>query len=219
MAHALVGIVATENCMFGLGLASLLKRDQNFERIQNVQGLSDALDYLQSLPTTKLLAIDFAIDGASEYSFLHELRAKYPMLKVIAISNDFDRDEMIKALSAGVHGYVPSNMSYNEISNALDQVLSGNIYIPPKSADLDTDQQSIGHSGNIVPLQPALKGMSLRQQQVLRLIANGESNKSIARKLQLSEGTVKAHVSAVFQKMGVHSRAAAAALHARIVKF
>jgi DNA-binding NarL/FixJ family response regulator len=213
MGRSLVGIVATENSMVWGGFNSLLKESQNFGKISSVSSLDD-LDYcLRTEPATKLLIVDLSIIGFSDMAYLHHIRAQFPSLYIVAISASFEREMMIDALSAGMHGYIPANLSYREISSALASVLSGNVYVPAMAASIDPNEDSEHpvHS-NIVPLRPAMIGMSTRQQQVLRLIANGDSNKSIARKLKLSEGTVKTHVAAVFQKMGVHNRVAAAAM-------
>jgi DNA-binding NarL/FixJ family response regulator len=125
----------------------------------------------------------------------------------------------LSALEAGVHGYVPKGLGAQELSAALKMILDGTIYVPPAVADRNALSQSEA-APQRQPAdvrKPVLEVLTPRQRDVLELLVQGDSNKLIARKLGLGEGTVKIHLAALFRNLGVKNRAAAAVAGASLL--
>jgi len=153
-----------------------------------------------------LMLLDLNLPDRDGLSLLGEVGRLAPDLPVVMLSGVQDPALMRAALDAGAAGFIPKSSLSQVVLPALKLVLAGGIYVPPEMLrDAETpapDAQA--------PL------LTERQQQVLRLIANGASNKEIAAKLQLSEPTVKGHVVAVFRALGVRTRTQAIAAATRV---
>jgi DNA-binding NarL/FixJ family response regulator len=153
-----------------------------------------------------LILLDIFMPGASGLSDLVALRNAAPTIPIVIVSMLDDPAVIRRAMISGAAGYIPKSSSGELIAAALQTVLAGGIYLP---RELIADMQ----------LHPAtLRGgtaeggaLTPRQTAVLSLVANGKSNKTIARELGISEATVKFHVTAVIRKLGVSTRAEAIA--------
>jgi DNA-binding NarL/FixJ family response regulator len=130
-----------------------------------------------------------------------------PDVPVVVLSGDQDPRHIRAAIDHGAVGFVPKAHTSDLMIAALRFVLSGGIYLPPNVLNEqvhDTAQET-----------QLMSRLSPRQHQVARLLVIGDSNKLIARKLGLSEGTVKAHVSAIFQIIGARNRVDAVIIAAK----
>src|SRR3984893_11598431 len=135
--------------------------------------------------------------------------------RFLRLNNFVDR-----LLEAGVHGYVPKSLGIAEVTAALKAVFEGAVYVPSFLSEIppNTEEANLTSTETSAATPEAvLRALTPRQQDVLNLIVKGESNKQIARALNLGEGTIKVHVAALFRNLGVNSRAAAAAAGARLI--
>lgn len=165
-----------------------------------------------------LVLLDLHLGEDDGFDLLGELRTKYPALPVVVISASDRTSDVIRAIDMGAMGFVPKRASNETLIDALQQVMSGGVYVPPMSMGSDIgsatpptdDLQKIhreavdgGFQG--VPSLVQL-GLTPRQCDVLALLLKGQPNKLIARELGLSVETVKDHVAAVLRALGVSSR-------------
>ena len=156
---------------------------------------------------TRMAIVDFHLPGMSGASGLRKLRADHPSTSIVVVADTRERDSVLEAMSAGVHGYILKDAPADEMSRALDLIESGFIYVPSLVSDI-----SVRRSPAVTPNQMRYDNvLTERQLEVLQLVAAGRSNKEIARLLQITEGTVKVHVTAVFRTLGVHNRISAVA--------
>lgn len=125
---------------------------------------------------------------------------------LVVVASTRDRDLVLQALGAGVHGYVPMDLSAEEMLGAFKSVLSGQIYVPKLMSEVCAKQLAVAPGSGSHDLS-----FTDRQSQVLALMTAGRSNKEIARTLHIAEGTVKVHITAAFRVLGVHNRVSAAA--------
>jgi DNA-binding NarL/FixJ family response regulator len=157
-----------------------------------------------------LILLDLALPDRDGLSMLAELRERYPAIPVVVLSGVNDRSNVTRALELGVLGYIPKTTQREVMLSALNLVFSGGIYIPPEI--LGREQLSSKYCAppqtavDLAGVSPAELGLTKRQIEVLALLRQGKSNKAIARLLNLSEQTVKNHVTAILKALKVSSR-------------
>lgn len=213
-------IVDTEE-LFSYALAALLKDRLGFSEVVAVTRFSDATRILADDPSIKFAAIDIALPDMNGLNDIAKLRVDYPELRLAIIARSSQRDDILRALIVGIHGYIPRGSDVTEVVQALELINGGHIYVPSALSEIGEDGGQVRSgrtTGGITDHHEfglANTRLTSRQLEVIDLIAQGKSNKQIARQLHLSEGTVKAHVSAVFKILDVHDRASVAAFAAR----
>lgn len=148
-----------------------------------------------------LVLLDLRLSGLDGMEVLATLRAQHPMLPVVVVSASEDPHEVMAVLRLGALGFVPKASSADVMEHALRLVLSGDTYLP---SHILLDPQAPG----ALPKDGALD-LTQRQKEVMRLMVQGESNKQIARRLNVTENTVKVHVTAILRELNVTSRAQA----------
>ena len=138
------------------------------------------------------------------------MRAEYPALPVIIVSATEDGTTIRRCLDCGASGYVPKSQPVDQIRAAVTTVLGGGIWVPP-GAD-----QTVAGDADARQLLVRLSTLTPQQLRVLGMLGEGLLNKQIAYELGVSEATIKAHVSAILQKLGVESRTQAVIAAAKI---
>jgi DNA-binding NarL/FixJ family response regulator len=147
-----------------------------------------------------IVVMDLQLPGMSGIEAVKRLQGAHPQVKVVVLTSFAGQDSVLPAVRAGVAGYLLKDVGPGELADALRVVHAGGAQLHPQVAA--TVLQSVAEAAHD-PLTP-------RENEVLRLVATGLSNRLIARELALSEKTVKAHVSAVLSKLGVADRTQAA---------
>ena len=178
-----------------------------------------ARDTLRQDPSHDLVLLDLQLGDADGFDLLADLRSLYPALPVVVVSASDRTSDVIRAIDMGAMGFVPKRASNDTLLEALEQVISGGVYVPPMSMGSDF-QPTLNHASPLRQVQqaaqasdyqttaPSLRqlGLTVRQTDVLNLLLKGQPNKLIARELGLSVETVKDHVAAVLRTLGVSSR-------------
>ncbi len=164
---------------------------------------------LEANPDMDLVLLDLSMPGVRGFSGLLYLRAERPGLPVIVVSANEDRAVMRHCLEFGAAAYVPKSLDVESMRGAIRTVLDGGRWTPP---DLDAKGPGNGASA----LVKRLSSLTPQQVRVLMMLSQGLLNKQIAYELSVSEATVKAHVSAILQKLGVESRTQAVILAGKI---
>jgi DNA-binding NarL/FixJ family response regulator len=147
-----------------------------------------------------LVLLDLAMPGVRGFSGLMYMRAQYPGVPVVIVSGNDDPAVIRRCMDFGASGFIPKTLSIKAIREAIERVLGGGIWTPP---DIDLSAKSDDHSAAILA---RLASLTPQQVRVLMMLSEGLLNKQIAYELSVSEATVKAHVSAILQKLGVESR-------------
>ncbi len=177
----------------------------------SVHSLFAALD---AHPDPELLLLDLNMPGAQGFNALVQARANFPTVPIVVISAREDRRIMQRALGHGAAAFIPKSASIDLIVSALRAVLGGDTWLPESaritgSELASLDQQELDATARLATLTP-------QQFRVLSMLSSGLLNKQIAAELDVSEATVKAHVSAVMQKLGVSNRTQAVLLAQRL---
>lgn len=173
-----------------------------------VESLFAALDAHEQL---ELLLLDLSMPGAHGFSALVQARAHYPAVPLIVISACEDRSIIERALAHGAAGFVPKSSPSEAIADALRVVLQGGVWTPASSAAMDAKLDT-------AEADAAARLATLTQQQfrVLSMLSNGWLNKQIASELGVGEATVKAHMTAIMQKLSVTNRTQAVLIAQRL---
>ncbi len=146
-----------------------------------------------------LILLDLSMPGARGFSGLMYLRAQYPSLPVVVVSANDDPAVIRRCMEFGASGFIPKTLGIEALRAAVAHVLQGEVWTPP---DVDLTRQSEAETAAIARLAT----LTPQQVRVLMMLSAGLLNKQIAYELGVSEATVKAHVSAILQKLGVESR-------------
>src|SRR6266540_4393484 len=157
-----------------------------------------------------LVLLDLAMPGVRGFSGLLYLRAQYPSVPVVIVSGNEDTAVIRRSMDFGASGFIPKTLAVDAIRAAIATVLEGGIWTPP---DVDLDLPA---DAEMQALLSRLASLTPQQVRVLMMLSEGMLNKQIAYSLGVSEATVKAHVSAILQKLGVDSRTQAVILASKI---
>jgi DNA-binding NarL/FixJ family response regulator len=147
-----------------------------------------------------LVLLDLAMPGIRGFSGLMYIRAQYPSIPVVIVSGNDDPAVIRRCMDFGASGFISKTLSVKAIREAIEKVLDGGIWTPP---DVDLSAKSDDHAAAMLA---RLASLTPQQVRVLMMLSEGLLNKQIAYELSVSEATVKAHVSAILQKLGVESR-------------
>ena len=162
------------------------------------------LDELRTLlcepDVADLLLLDLAMPGTSGFSGLITVRAEFPAIPAVVVSATEDPATIKRCLDFGASGFIPKSSSTEEIVSGVKAVLAGEIWIPERT-DID-----VVADNEIDELLARFQSLTPQQTRVLSMLGEGLLNKQIAYELDVSEATIKAHVSAVLLKLGVDSR-------------
>ena len=172
---------------------------QDFE-ITESGSLNALLDVFKSRSDIDLVLLDLAMPGVQGLSGLMLLRAQHPEVPVVIVSASEDPAIIRRAIEFGALGFIPKSQTVDNIRKAVRSVIDGNVWVPPE-VDL-----AAGTDAEAADLATRLATLTPQQVRVLMMLGEGLLNKQIAYKLSVSEATVKAHVSAILQKLNVDSR-------------
>lgn len=173
----------------------------SFEELTELLGNNSEVD---------MVLLDLSMPGISGFSGLIYLRAQYPAIPVVIVSASDDLATIRSSLEFGASGFIPKRFGVETLRDALVKVMAGDVWIPP---DVDL---AAAADPEMTRLRDRLVTLTPQQVRVLMMLSEGLLNKQIAYELGVSEATIKAHVSAILQKLGVESRTQAVIAAAKI---
>ncbi len=212
--------LATESSTRSTGRQFLLVDDHPILRDAISQTLSDLLpgshtDLATSIQESKhrlatgrrydYVLLDLQLPDSIGFDSLAQMRAVAPDTPIIVVSGEASRDTIVRCLEMGALGYIPKSLQADVVRHALRLVISGQTYVPREALIAASPARRVKPPA-LDPRNPRALGLTARQVDVLRLMMQGLPNKLICRELQLAEGTVKVHVSAVLRALAVTSR-------------
>ena len=178
--------------------------------ISEAGSFDDLTALLERDPDVDLILLDLTMPGISGFSGLIYLRAQYPAIPVVIVSASDDAGTIRRSLDFGASGFIPKRFGVETLRDAIMKVMEGDVWVPP-----DTDLTS-ADDPDMTRLRDRLVTLTPQQVRVLMMLSEGLLNKQIAYELGVSEATIKAHVSAILQKLGVESRTQAVIAAAKI---
>ncbi len=173
-----------------------------FDRAQIAEAgtFEEVTELLERGGDIDLILLDLRMPGVRGFSGLMYLRAQYPSLPIVVVSANDDPAVIRRCMEFGASGFIPKTLGVEVMRQAVAQVLRGGVWTPP---DVDLQRDNDAESAAVIA---RLATLTPQQVRVLMMLSGGLLNKQIAYELSVSEATVKAHVSAILQKLGVESR-------------
>lgn len=209
-------LIADDHELFLKGLEIILTDFNPSAELIKAKNYIELLDVVKNESGFDLILTDLAMPGGIWLDALKEIHDKLPEAPIIILSAVFEKEIVQKTLDLGAAGYIPKTSSNAVILSAVNLVLSGGVYIPPELLKSSTESsldelKKIDELNHNADLSEKIRILSPRQLDVLKLIAEGKSNKQIAYELGLTEGTVKLHVTAILKLLNVYNRTGAVA--------
>ena len=208
-------LVVDDHHLIRAGLKPVLARlgDGEEASVFEAESFEAAVEYADAHPDLDLVVLDLNMPGVEGFAALNDLQERHPGLPIVIMSGADDPALMREAIDHGALGFIPKSSSSEVILNALRLVLSGGTYLPreimsaPPAASRPRTRAT----------QLTDLGLTARQVEVLDLLVAGQPNKAICRELNLSEGTVKTHIAAIFRALDVNSRVQAVLAVSRLI--
>ncbi len=177
--------------------------------VREADSLDSVLAALEAEPNIDLVLLDLHMPGNHGLAGLAAIRAQFPAVAVVLVSANEDPHIVRRALDHGAAGYIPKSAGLDELRSAIRAVLACEQWLPPALRAAVTRAPSAPADSN---LAARLASLTPQQFRVLVLVAEGLLNKQIADRLDVQERTVKAHLSAIFEKLGARNRTQASVI-------
>ncbi len=192
-------IVAEDHPLFRAALMQSLGSQVSAAKVLEAETLQQLEDQIQT--DIDLVMLDLHMPGASGFSGLIYLRTHFPSVPVVVVSGNEQASVIHRAMHFGASGFIPKSSSMSTIAQAIQLVLDGGQWVPDDvpEADQQVDAQDSQFADQLASLTP-------QQFKVMVMLTEGLLNKQIAYELNVSEATIKAHVTAILRKLGVYSR-------------
>lgn len=211
-------VIADDHGLYRRGLRLALTAGIPSAEIFEAACFDAVVNLLEEQASIDLAILDLNMPGLFNQEVLSDVLSAYPDTRFAIVSGDDSRSEILTALSIGLHGYIVKSQKDEEVVLAVNEILAGRIYVPALLSRTYAEQRSYATSPPAKnPLRRRVGSSDLdrltsRQKDVLKLMAEGYSNKEIARNLDIAEATTKIHAAAILRELGVRNRTEAAVL-------
>ena len=201
-------LLIDDHALFRVGLQELLER-----RGLDVIAEGDCLKGIEIVAEKKpdVVLLDMRMPDMTGTEVLSVLRQHYPNMPISMLTTSREEADVIEALQLGAQGYLLKDMEPNELIDALQQIIQGNTVVAKELTSILAKAVQ-GEPPSSSKQASSLDDLTPREREILCHLADGQSNKVIARNLGISDGTVKLHVKAILRKLEVHSRVEAAVI-------
>lgn len=211
MSNSPVIVVADDHPLFRDALQSTVSMRFPGCRVVTAGDLTATILILEEEPEVDLVLLDLNMPGVQGFSGLIFLRGQFPVVPVVVVSAREDTDTIRRCISLGASGFIPKSSGTDVMRTAIQQVMNGGVWVPEVAA-----LEGGPVDDELLEIASRLSSLTPQQMRVLMMLKEGLLNKQIAYELTVSEATVKAHVSAILQKLEVNSRTQAVIVASRI---
>ena len=208
-------IIADDHALLRSGIRSMLAGEADFEVVGEAADGQEALELCRRLQPD-LVLMDVRMPRMDGLAATRAIKEEFPKTSVVMVTMQEDPDYLFEAVIAGAAGYVLKGATPEQLTDAVRQVLDGEFLFNQKlTIDLlrsmaDREKPSSSPSGVVASEESVSEPLTARETEILRLLAQGQTNPQIARELVVSPGTVKNHVRHIIAKLGVSDRTQAA---------
>ena len=192
-------VIVDDHPLFRDALSQMLIATVKSITVSQAASLDELTAEMEADANIDLVLLDLNMPGVQGFSGLMYLRAQYPLVPVVVVSATEDVRTIRRCLELKASGFIPKSLHAAVMRDALKAILAGGVWTPP-GFDAAKGEPALSETA------VRMAALTPQQMRVLMMLAEGLLNKQIAYKLDVSEATVKAHVSAILQKLGVDSR-------------
>lgn len=185
-------LIVDDHPLYREGMVSALRANLPGVEVDGEGSAEEGLAHLARVAGIDVVLIDLRLPGMDGFGALALYAERFPTVSRVVVSGLDDPQLVRRAFQAGASGFIPKSMSVAEVAEAIRRVLAGEVFVPEPGRGMTVDTT-----------EPSL---TLRQLEVLRLLGTGHTNKEIAKALEITERTAKAHVAAIFQALGADNR-------------
>ena len=191
-------LLADDHALIRDGIRLVLESYTQTVEFIETNNYPDTLESVNNNPDLDLIMIDLFMPGSSGTEGINLIRQSAPCTPIIVLSSSEDIEHVKTALKLGANGYIPKSSSNDIFLSAINLVMAGGIYIPAQVLNETVD--------TIAAEKPLTSLLTDRQTQVLKLMAQGKTNKAIAKIMNITDNTVKSHVSIIFTHLNAANR-------------
>lgn len=203
-------VLAADQYILCCGLLRTLVLIYRNVRVTSANSIDEVLACILKVPDFDLVLLDANMPGMENFAGLRRTVEKLRDVPVIVTSPSENRAQIIAAIRNGARGYIPPSSNPSVLQHALPLVMSGEFYIPASALRGQKAGALRASNGLALPTLSTKDGLTPRQREITLMLAEGKSNKEIARALKVREGTVKLHVRGILRSLGVRNRTEAA---------
>lgn len=198
-------LIADDHPLFREAIHNVIRDGFPDSEILETADLDSALALTEEHDDLDLVLLDLNMPGMHGLNGLINLRNEAPTIPVVIVSAEQDKQIVLQAITYGAVGFITKSSPRAQMTEAIEQILNGNVYLPSDIIRSQKPTTRHYHSEPSIPPE-LLQALTRKQLLVLERMTKGESNKQIAYNLDIAETTVKAHVSAILRKLNVHNR-------------
>ncbi len=202
-------VIVDDHPLFLEGVAATLQAEPDLKVVGQGHTAEDALNLATTL-LPDLILLDITMPGGG-LSAAKAVAAACPVIRIVMLTFSEEEQDVIAALKAGARGYILKGVSGSELKTIVRAIYQGEVYITPSLAAGVLLEMTSG-SNKLAQASSLLDELTVRERQILELVASGQSNKEIGRELELTEKTVKHYMTNILQKLQVRNRVEAALL-------
>lgn len=197
-------VVADDHAILRQGLRALLTASSELEIVGEAADGQEAIRQANQLNPSVML-IDLSMPRMNGTEAIQVLRNRHPDMRIIALTVHRTEEYVRAALDAGVNGYLLKDDTHNELLNAIAAVIKGQTYLSPSICGHVVNSYLDTRTGGGPSKGPSWDALTLREREVIKLVAEGYTNKEIARSLSISVKTVEKHRGNLMKKLDLHS--------------
>lgn len=202
-------LVIDDHPLFCEALAMTLENILELSAIKTANSLTAGLEMLETGFKADAVVLDLNLPDVSGVDGLLQLRTRMPKIPIVVVSALGDSRVITAVIAAGAAGFIRKDAPRDELANAFQKIWAGETYLPD---DYTRSTESGGDIEKMERVVERLSSLTPQQVTILKLVCEGKLNKQIAYDLTIAETTVKAHITAILRKLGVHSRTQAVLL-------
>ena len=213
-------LLIDDHALFRSGMETMLSSLEPKTVVQSYDSSSSAIDSVTNPTKIGLVLLDYNIPGTSTVENIRSVREFFENAKIVIVSGEEEAHKVITAIDLGASGFIPKSSEPTILIAALKLILAGGIYLPEQVLRFQAATKT-----NVIELPSKnhhsvnpLDSLTKRQYEVLMYVVDGKNNKTIARELDLSLGTIKAHLSAAYICLGVSNRTEAVVLASKFLR-
>jgi len=192
-------VIADDHPLFRSALCQAIKQGLGDVVLLECDSINKLEKVLSTHQDIDLVLLDLHMPGANGFSGLVLVRREHPEIPVVIVSASEEQYNIRRAIDYGASGFIPKSADLPTISKAVESVLQGNIWFPEKASDAQISHEEKDFAERIKTLTP-------QQFRVFMMLTKGLLNKQIASEVDVSEATVRTHMTAIFRKLGVRNR-------------